>query len=68
MEALGDYFASLPQNGLMEEAAQLVSELTGRAVLYSTIAASVSNVITNAGLNPDNFELDNDSFGRFFAS
>ncbi len=48
----------------MAEAAQLVSELTGRAVLYSTIAASVSNVITSAGLNPDNFELDNDSFGR----
>ena len=65
MEALGDYFASLPQNGLIAEAAQLVSELTGRAILYSTVAASASNVITNAGLNPDNFELDNDSFGRF---
>ena len=65
MEALGDYFASLPQNGLMAEAAQLVSELTGRAILYSMVAASASTVITNAGLNPDNFELDNDSFGRF---
>lgn len=65
MEALGDYIASLPQNGLMAEAAQLVSELTGRAILYSTIAASASAVITNAGLNPDNFELDSDSFGRY---
>lgn len=49
----------------MAEAAQLVSELTGRAILYSTIAASASAVITNAGLNPDNFELDSDSFGRY---
>ena len=65
MEALGDYFASLPQNGLMAEAAQLVSELTGRAILYSMVAASASNVITNAGLNPDNFKLDSDSFGWF---
>jgi len=65
MEALGDYIASLPQNGLMAEAAQLVSELTGRAILYSTVAASASAVITNAGLNPDNFELDSDSFGRY---
>ena len=65
MEALGDYIASLPQNGLMAEAAQLVSELIGRAILYSTIAASASAVITNAGLNPDNFELDSDSFGRY---
>ena len=65
IEALGDYFAALPQNGLMAEAAQLVSELTGRAILYSTVAASASNVISNAGLDPDNFELDHDSFGRF---
>ena len=65
MEALGDYFASLPQNELMAEVAQLVSELTGRAVLYSMITANVSDIITKAGLNPDNFEVDDDSFGRF---
>ena len=65
LEALDNYLATLPQNGLMAEAAALVTELTGRAMLYSTIAAKASEVIEGAGLDPDDFELDDDSFGRF---
>jgi hypothetical protein len=65
IEALGDYLATLPQNDLIAEAAELVSEVTGRALLYSSIATKASEIICNAGLDPNNFELDEDSFGRF---
>ena len=65
IEALCDYFATLPQNGILAEAEELVAELTGRALLYTGIATKASETISNAGLNPDHFELDEDSFGRF---
>lgn len=65
MDALTEFFSSLPQNGLMEEAGGLAAEMVGRVMLYTTIVAKVSEVITNAGLDPDNFELDDESYARF---
>lgn len=65
MDALTEYFSALPQNGLMEEAGGLATEMVGRVMLYTTIVAKVSEVIINAGLDPDNFELDDESYARF---
>lgn len=65
VEAYQAYFASLPQNDLMAEAINLVAEMNGRLMLYTTVVAKASELIESAGLDPDNFELDEDSYARF---
>lgn len=63
--SLTEFLTSLPQNALMADVAERFAEQIGRLVLYATIVAKVSELIESAGLDPDHFELDEDSYDRF---
>lgn len=64
-EALVQHFSILPQNELLRATGNYVVEKVSMLIMLGFVATKVSEVLESAGLDPNNFTVDEDSLDLF---
>ena len=67
MDALMEHLGSLPENALMGSISGFINDRMLKLLVLTDLGSKVTELLEAAGLDPDDFELDEESANRFLA-